>query len=127
MTLTPRVLVVDDDEPMRLSLESLCSSLGWSVEVADSAEEAFSELSRRKFDVVISDVQMPNAGGPDLIRWMDEENIRVPIVLMSGESSYTLEWAAALGARAFLAKPFGPDALKSTVDRVLRWEPLETE
>ena len=79
------VLVVDDEPEL---LRGVCRGLklqGYSVTEARNGEEAVLHLSRRNFDVVLSDIVMPGMGGIQLLKEIRQHDLHVPVVLMTGE------------------------------------------
>ncbi|MFW5973339.1 MAG: response regulator [Bacteroidota bacterium] len=111
------VLVVDDDQDMRLYLSGCLSVIGVShvVEAADGREAL--QLARALVpDLIISDVVMPGIDGVALRRALkaNSETAAIPFLLISGESI-----ASADGADGFIAKPFNATRLRAEVDRLL--------
>jgi CheY-like chemotaxis protein len=101
-----RVLVVDDDAPFR---QALTRYLGQHCEVAE-ADCAEAALARReRFDVVVTDLRMPGAGGLGLVRRLraDPATARLPIVVISGDFGEQMRARAlAQGASVCVEKPF---------------------
>ena len=111
------VLVVEDDESMRdLVVEALRRD-GHVVLAASSVHEAAALLGEpaRRFDLVISDVQMDGMSGVDLGRMLREKSASTPLILMSGFAGSTLRSAAADVGALVLSKPFALDALRGAV------------
>lgn len=112
---TLRALVVDDDPVMRLLATRLLPRLGiHRIELAENGLQAMQaiEASRETFDVVLCDLNMPKTDGVVLLREFAARNVRVPVILMSGEDPLTLDAAERLGTQqglrihGTLAKPF---------------------
>jgi FixJ family two-component response regulator len=118
MTTTDAALisVVDDDESLRESLEGLLKSLGYGVEVFSSAEGFLSSDALEKTDCLILDVRMPGMSGPDLQRWLMENQNRVPIIFITAHGDEdVISQVMADGAVDCLLKPFTEDSLLSAI------------
>lgn len=104
-----RVLVVDDEAGMRALLEDAIDSAGGEVVTARDGLEAWTRLDRgEKFDYVVSDQDMPEMKGDELLRKMKEDprTSAIPFILTSGRDDATLEEACTKLGAVFLAKPY---------------------
>lgn len=101
------ILVVDDDESMRYLVQSKLSAEGFQVTVAGSGAHALQILqTNKKFDLVITDLQMPLKGGFEIVRFMKERKISVPVIIITGVADRsTIIIAAQLGVQDVLVKP----------------------
>ena len=123
-----RVLVVDDEAPVRTALQVNLGRRGWTVDLATRPDEALAVLRDRPVDVVLTDVRMPGGSGLDLLeqvrtRWPD-----VPVVVMTGYGSVEDAVAAMkAGASDYLVKPVQRDALYVVLDRVIEQRSLRAE
>lgn len=114
------VLVVDDDNHMRIALKESLARAGYSVSVAEDGKEALSEIERRIFDLVITDVKMPHVSGIDLLNHIKESRPFMPVILMTGYG--TVQDAVKVmkeGAYDYIQKPFNTDTLYGIVKRAL--------
>ena len=111
-----KVLVVDDDSLVRDLLCEILTEEGYSVDSASNGIEALEKLEAGRFDLVTSDIEMPEMTGIELAREMRSIS-SPPLILMSG-NIYTKEESIAL-ADYFLLKPFEFNDLLSIVERVL--------
>lgn len=101
-----RALVVDDDAQMRQVLSRALQALGLAVDTAVNGREATELLKKQAFDVVISDIDMPEMGGLDLLRTMREYDLDVPLLLVTGNPGLeTAVKAVQYGAFRYLTKP----------------------
>jgi DNA-binding NtrC family response regulator len=101
-----RVLLVDDQPELRRVLRRNLSKLGYEVVEASNGRAAIELARQEHFDVVISDVRMPDLGGLDLLRELHGLDPDLPVVLMSGGLDDDAELAAKeYGAFAYLMKP----------------------
>lgn len=113
----PRVLVVDDDELVRVVVVAVLKEAGYDVESARNGEEALQVIAgRTPFHMVLLDVQMPVLDGWAMIRELRARGDATPVVMMSAHA--TESEAIKGGAKALLAKPFDRALL---VDTVSRW------
>src|SRR5687768_9946552 len=81
---SPRILVVDDEKVIREILSDFLSLEGYLVRAVEDGAEALKELQRRSYNLVISDLKMPNMGGLELIERITSLQIPVLTVIMTG-------------------------------------------
>ena len=117
------VLVVDDDADVRAVVGKVIAKLGHHVwDVADGAE-ALELLKTTPFDLIISDVYMADMDGMELLVRIQQLELGVPVVVISGGGfkprEEVLKMAAACGAVATLDKPFTLEQLRDTVEPLL--------
>ena len=116
-----RALVADDDEMLRRSIVRMLRRAELDVVDVDSGYKAITALESEPFDVVISDVQMPDGGGLDLLRAVRRIDLDVPVILMTGQPSVEAAAAAVeYGAFRYLTKPLDTDAFIQTVKYAAR-------
>ena len=117
-----RILIVDDSPAARsLVAAVLDEPETLSVERISSGIEALQRLSTEDFDLVVTDVNMPDLSGLELIRFIKQsERLRhLPVVVISTDATaQDRARALALGAAAYLAKPFTPAQLRQAIERV---------
>lgn len=116
------ILVVDDDKMMRSFLSTVLGEEGYAVEEAENGKQALETLHRSEFDLVVTDLRMPDLSGVEVMR--EGRKIRPDarwiIVTAFGSIGSAVE-AMQAGASDYLTKPFrDPDALRHVVRRVLR-------
>lgn len=111
-----RILVVDDEEPIRALLRHVLESAGLEVSEATNGREGLALYRQRPADVVITDIAMPEGDGLDLILELTRDFPNAKIIAMSGDQEKSnLNAAKLLGARQTLQKPFSMDKLLHTV------------
>lgn len=111
-----RILIVDDDEALRESLELILSAEGYSVRCADCGDSALKIIENSPVDVVLCDLRMPGIDGFDLMPQIARLLPDVPIILMSAHGTQDLAIEAIQrGAYDYLAKPFQPDEIRLTL------------
>jgi PAS domain S-box-containing protein len=113
-----RVLLVEDEEPVRALARRVLERAGYVVALAKNGREALAlvQAEPKGFALIVSDVVMPEMGGLELAERVRETDPELPVLLMSGYAATEIERRGGVpeGAR-FLQKPFGPDALLSAV------------
>jgi two-component system chemotaxis response regulator CheY len=121
--LLHRVLLVDDSQTARSFAAAALESEGdLEVSLANSGFEALKILPRGDFDLVITDINMPDINGLELIRFTRSHAryATTPLIIISTEGrDVDREKAMALGANEYLVKPFTPEALIAAVRRYL--------
>jgi PAS domain S-box-containing protein len=115
-----QILVVDDEESVRLMLKNSLGNLGYEVEIAEDAEKALSRLEKEpKPDLILLDFMMPGMNGDKLLEEIDRRGIKIPALIISGmipESNLTD--GKVLG-RSILYKPFSILKLAERIREVL--------
>jgi FixJ family two-component response regulator len=114
------ISVIDDDESMRLSLEGLVRSLGYSVQSFACAEDFLAAGADGRSACVISDIKMPGMSGIDLLGRLKETGRTVPVILMTAfANDVARARATKAGAACFLSKPFDARSLIECLDQAL--------
>lgn len=109
-----RILIVDDDREIRETLGELIRLMGHDSVAAENGREALNVLATGEFHMILTDIQMPVMTGLELFHEVKSRNI--PVVLMTGFSALVdIGKATAMGAADFLAKPFGAEELKNSI------------
>jgi two-component system response regulator AtoC len=123
--MAERILIVDDDEALRDSLELVLASEGYTVTTAHCGEAALARLEEQPVDVVLCDLRMPGLDGFELLPQIRRQAPGVPIVLMSayGGGDLAVE-AMRRGAYDYLAKPFQPSEVVLTLRKAYEREKL---
>src|SRR5271163_1864048 len=123
-----RVLVVDDEENIRLVLRTLLKKHGYEVEVADSGESALVMVDTFGPDVILTDVRMPKMGGLDLLATLKAKQNPATVIVMSayGNVDLALE-AMKAGAYDYVGKPFKPDEIVLALKKAEERESLRRE
>jgi two-component system, chemotaxis family, chemotaxis protein CheY len=118
-----RILAVDDSPSMRDMVRIALSGAGFQVTQAADGAEALEIARKDSFDLVLSDVNMPRMDGISLIRALRAEaNYKhTPILMLTTESSADRKREGKdAGATGWIVKPFDPEQLVATMQRVLR-------
>ena len=114
--------MIDDNPELRALLGNALTKLGYQVTSASDGAEAFEAIARAKFDVVITDLLMPERDGIEVIGEIRRKQPEARIIAMSGggrgSREHYLRTAAGLGAHAVLGKPFSVSELSAALDSV---------
>ena len=115
-----RILVVDDEPPIRRSLKVNLETRGYLVDTAETGEKAIVAFENRRADLVVLDLLMPGMGGIDVIRKLRAVST-IPIIVLSaiGEEARKVR-ALELGADDYMTKPFGMEELFARIRSLLR-------
>jgi two-component system alkaline phosphatase synthesis response regulator PhoP len=119
--MSARILVVEDDEVIRMALGDRLESEGYAVEFAIDGEEAVQKASRRTSDLVLLDVMLPRKNGFDVCRDIRAAGVLVPILMLTARGQ-TIEKVLALkiGADDYMTKPFDAMELLARIEALLR-------
>jgi DNA-binding NtrC family response regulator len=115
------ILVVDDELGIRALLSEILSDEGHSIELAENAAQARSARERRRPDLVLLDIWMPDVDGITLLKeWSATAQLNMPVIMMSGHGTIdTAVEAIKFGAMAFLEKPITLQKLLRAVEQAL--------
>ena len=120
---TLSVLIVDDQESMRWILIGHLKTLGVSrVTQADSATSAIALLKDRKYDLVLSDYNMDNGSGLDLLKSVRANPLtkKLPFIMITGNADVDVVQAVMkAGVNNYIVKPLSADALRQRIEKVL--------
>ncbi|MGD0676755.1 MAG: sigma-54 dependent transcriptional regulator [Polyangiaceae bacterium] len=123
-----RVLVVDDEENIRLVLRTLLKKHGYEVEVAEGGEAALAALDSFDPDVILTDVRMPRMGGLDLLAALKGKRHPATVIVMSAYGNVDLAIEAMkAGAYDYVGKPFKPDEIVIALRKAEEREALRRE
>src|SRR5690349_18223832 len=125
---SPRILVVDDEKVIREILADFLSMEGFWVRTAEDGSAALVELSRTHYDLVLSDLKMPNMGGLELLQAIGKHTPNIVTVIMTGFGTVeTAIDAMKRGAYDYILKPFKVEELVHTIRRGLEKQKLQAE
>jgi DNA-binding response OmpR family regulator len=121
-----RILIVEDNDPIRWALANLLQFEGFEVDQVADGRQALARITNRTFDLVLMDVYMPQMDALEVCRKLHQES-QAPIVMISGSYLPAIrDKALACGASAFLSKPFEFQSLLALVRKVTRGRPGTT-
>ena len=123
-----RVLIVDDNDEVRKSLERLVTTLGYEVKVAASAEAADHWIGAERFDVMMLDIELPKMKGLEFLSWALDRDPELAVVMLTGvdDPKVAIE-CIDLGARTYLVKPVEADFLRMALRDALAMRRLLVE
>ena len=118
------ILIVEDSPTMRVLLTTALEDLDIPVKVteAESGFDALRQLPRESYDLIVTDINMPDINGLELVSFVRNNAAYrgIPLVIVSTEGSERdRDKGVGLGADAYLVKPFEPDELKTVVRELL--------
>jgi FixJ family two-component response regulator len=114
------VVIVDDDDSVRIALEGLLKSVGLTARAFESAEAFIKSGQQRETSCLIADIRMPGMSGLELQKRLNAEGCRIPIVFITAHGDAMMRMQALrAGAVEFLAKPFDDEALLGSVRAAL--------
>jgi two-component system chemotaxis response regulator CheY len=120
--MAKKILAVDDSKSMRQMVAMTLKSAGYDVTDAEDGLDALGKAKTELFDLVLTDINMPNMTGIELIqalRVMPDYHL-IPIICLTTESSNDMKAEGkSAGATGWIVKPFSPEKLLSTIERVL--------
>jgi DNA-binding NtrC family response regulator len=128
MSMGEELLVVDDEPQMLIAIDETLRRRGYSVTTAGSGMEALCRLKEKYYQLVITDMRMPEVGGIDLLRKVKHLAPQTPVILLTayGTIQNAVD-AMREGAYDYLLKPFSSESLESVVRRALDAAPKKNE
>ena len=124
MTADPKILIVDDFSTMRRIVRNLLKEIGFNnAEEAEDGAVALTMLRAGKYDFVVSDINMPNMNGFELLKSIKADaNLKsIPVLMVTAESKKEdIVQAAQGGAAGYIVKPFTKATLEEKVQKILQ-------
>ncbi len=122
MTEGPRILIVDDELVVIKSAQRVLKGEGYEVDGALGGREAIVKIEQSGYDLVFTDLKMPEVDGITLIRWIRKTKPSIGIVIITGYPSQdTIKEALELGIIDYVPKPFTPAVLIDVTERAVEW------
>ena len=117
------ILIVEDDITFSLMLTTWLGKKGFVVRSSSSVSDAKRRLGEEAFDLVISDLRLPDSDGIDLLKWLKSTHPSLPLIMMTSYAEIqTAVQAMKLGAADYIAKPLNPDELLGQIKELVRVE-----
>ena len=117
---TRKALVIDDEQIVLDSVSKILKDENFEVEVTLSGRQGLEQAIQKDYDIVLTDLRMPDIGGMRVLRDAKRAKPALPVVMITGYGSVkSAVQAMKLGAAEYLEKPFSPDALIRTVNSAL--------
>lgn len=121
-----RILIIEDDVAFGTMLNTWFSKNQWEPVLMSKVENAKQELFADKFDLVLSDLRLPDGDGIMLLEWMRENNMLTPFIIMTSYSDVqTAVHAMKMGAFDYLSKPINPTILQQKIDLAMKHSVVE--
>jgi two-component system, sensor histidine kinase SagS len=117
------ILVADDEENLRITIHDILRKYHAIVTVVSNGAEAIKVLEKRDFDLIISDIKMPDKTGYDIFAAARKKSQTLPVILMTGfgyDPNHSIVRASQEGLAAVLFKPFKVDQLLTEVRKALQ-------
>jgi len=127
--MSARILIVDDEGSMREFLTIALTRMGHDAEAVESAEKALTACEKTSYDVVLTDIKMPDGmNGVELLEHLKEADPHLQVILMTAYASVeTAVQAVQLGASDYIMKPFKVDEIKVRVEKAIEQRRLLSE
>ena len=113
-----RILVVDDEENIRLLYEEELAEEGYEVSVAASAAEALAQIEAHRPDLITLDIRMPGVDGIEFLRLLRERDRDLPVIIVTAYGEYKQDFSV-WASDAYVVKSADLDELKAVVRKVL--------
>lgn len=113
-----RILVVDDEENIRLLYKEELADEGYEVSVAASAEEALAKIEAERPDLITLDIRMPGVDGIEFLRLLRERDRDLPVIIVTAYGEYKQDFSV-WASDAYVVKSADLDELKAMVRKVL--------
>jgi two-component system, NtrC family, response regulator HydG len=119
----PSILIVEDDITFALMLNTWLSKKGFNVKSISSTGDARQAIEKENYDLLISDLRLPDGSGIDLLKWIHENNKELPVIVMTSYADIqSAVQAMKLGASDYIAKPLNPEDLLSKINETIKVE-----
>ena len=116
------LLVVDDDPYVLESISTLLKSFNYKVHACQNANDAMNLVKKTAFDVVLTDIKMPQVTGIELLRYIHAYDQHIPVLLMTAFAELDVAVdAIKQGAFDFITKPYNPDYLLHSVEKAVKY------
>lgn len=116
-----RILLVEDEQGLRMVVESELARAGYSVEAIGNGLDAIARLSKERFDLAILDVTLPGKSGLEVLQFIRDRQMRTRVIMITGMEGLSVAIKAVkLGADDYIPKPFDAEYLLTSVRTVLK-------
>lgn len=128
MRADPRVLVVDDEPIVTKSCRRILSEVGYEVATTESGREGVSRALAEDFDLILTDLRMPDLDGMELVRTLRSKKPDTAIVIITGYGTVSSAVEATkAGVADYIEKPFTPEQVKDAASQALKAAPEKRE
>jgi DNA-binding response OmpR family regulator len=115
-----RILVIDDEPMVADTVRLVLRADGHSVEVAHLGSEALAKLDQARFDLVITDFEMPELKGDRLVKEIRGRNPEQKIIMLTGHAEHVAPFVNGIGVNLLLGKPFDIREFRTAIQKVMR-------
>lgn len=120
MTSGSRILIVDDDEALRMIISEELTAEGFFVDEAERAEQAREKLNENSYDLAVVDLNLSGESGLDILKFISQRGASCKAITMTGACKRDAVESMECGAADFVSKPFEMDELITAIKTVLR-------
>ncbi|MDH6358768.1 sigma-54 dependent transcriptional regulator [Parabacteroides sp. PF5-9] len=115
------ILIVEDDITFSLMLTTWLKKKGFDAIAVSTVNEAKEQIEKKGYDLLISDLRLPDGDGIDLLKWLNEKSITIPVIMITSYAEVqTAVQAIKLGASDYIGKPVNPDDLLKKINETLQ-------
>lgn len=119
------LLLIEDDITFSLMLKTWLQKKGFNVKSASNAARAKKDIEENHFDLILSDLRLPDEDGISILEWIQANNYRIPVIIMTGYADIqSAVQAMKCGANDYISKPIQPDELLKKIEEALKNPPL---
>ena len=124
MSYTANILVIDDEESMRIGCVQTLAEEGYRVQAVENGQRGLELIDRESFDAIVLDLKMPGIPGMEVLRSIKATDSSSIVIVITGHATIDIAvQAMRQGAYDFITKPFTPEALASVVKRAVDSRP----
>ena len=118
--MTPHILIVEDDVTFSLMLKTWLGKKNIQVDTYTTVGDAKKALEEKTYQLILSDLRLPDEDGINLLKWLKENHSEVPLIMMTSYADIqTAVQAIKLGAADYISKPLNPDELFSKITELI--------
>lgn len=122
----PSILIIEDDITFSLMLTTWLNKKGFEVKASSSVSDAKRQIENIKFDLILSDLRLPDGDGIALLKWIKGKDASLPLIMMTSYAEIqTAVQAIKLGATDYIAKPLNPEDLLAKIRDIVRLESVQ--
>jgi CheY-like chemotaxis protein len=116
-----KILVVDDEEPIRILLKSVCEKLGHEVHCAEDGQKAFKAITEESYDLILLDIMMPGWDGLSTLKGLNFYKIKTQVIVISGlvADEFREEFEEIQNIVEFVQKPFTMSDIRALIVKTL--------
>lgn len=121
--MVPSILIVEDDLTFSTMLKTWLGKKGFEVETASTQTKARKQIGTRNFDLILSDLRLPDQDGLSLLSWLREQGNQIPFIIMTSYAEIqSAVRAMKEGATDYISKPVQPDELLKKIKEAIHQE-----